>query len=83
MVGERRIVVVNGNQWWPSTKSNRKKQSSQWKKTIRLPSNADEIVAMVDGAIVERGPHSELLENDNVYASQWSIQTGELGTSEA
>ncbi len=48
--------------------------------TIR---NADEIVAMVDGAIVERGPHSELLENDNVYASQWSIQTGELGTSEA
>ena len=48
--------------------------------TIR---NADEIVAMGDGAIVERGPHSELLENDNVYASQWSIQTGELGTSEA
>ena len=48
--------------------------------TIR---NADEIVAMVDGAIVERGPHSELLENDNVYASQWSIQTGELGASEA
>jgi ATP-binding cassette subfamily B protein len=44
--------------------------------TIR---NADEIVAMVDGAIVERGVHNELLSNDNVYASQWSIQTGELG----
>ena len=44
--------------------------------TIR---NADEIVAMVDGAIVERGNHNELLSNDNVYASQWSIQTGELG----
>jgi len=43
--------------------------------TIR---NADEIVAMVDGAIVERGSHNELIENDNVYASQWSIQTGEL-----
>lgn len=48
--------------------------------TIR---NADEIVAMVDGAIVERGTHRQLIENDNVYASQWSIQTGELGASEA
>ncbi|MCH1591932.1 MAG: hypothetical protein L7R66_02955, partial [Candidatus Thalassarchaeaceae archaeon] len=45
--------------------------------TIR---NADEIIAMVDGAIVERGNHEELLSNDNVYASQWSIQTGELDT---
>ena len=43
--------------------------------TIR---NADEIVAIVDGAIVERGAHRELLENGNVYASQWSIQTGEI-----
>ncbi len=43
--------------------------------TIR---NADEIIAMVDGAIVERGKHEELLSNENVYASQWSIQTGEL-----
>ncbi len=43
--------------------------------TIR---NADEIVAMVDGAIVERGTHRELVENGNVYASQWSIQTGEI-----
>ena len=48
--------------------------------TIR---NADEIIAMVDGAIVERGSHAELLANDNVYASQWSIQTGEIGVSEA
>lgn len=46
--------------------------------TIR---NADEIVALVDGAIVERGSHIKLIENDNVYASQWSIQTGELGSS--
>ena len=44
--------------------------------TIR---NANEIVAMVDGAIVERGKHEDLLSNENVYASQWSIQTGELG----
>ena len=43
--------------------------------TIR---NADEIISMVDGAIVERGSHQELLENDSVYASQWAIQTGEI-----
>ena len=48
--------------------------------TIR---NADEIIAMVDGAIVERGIHRELLSNDAVYASQWLIQTGELGAAEA
>ena len=48
--------------------------------TIR---NADEIIAMVDGAIVERGSHAKLLANDNVYASQWSIQTGELDATEA
>ena len=47
--------------------------------TIR---NADEIIAMVDGAIVERGTHKELLSNENVYASQWSIQTGELDSTE-
>ena len=43
--------------------------------TIR---NADEIISMVDGAIVERGSHQELLDNDSVYASQWAIQTGEI-----
>ncbi len=48
--------------------------------TIR---NADEIIAMVDGAIVERGIHRELLSNNAVYASQWLIQTGELGSAEA
>ena len=47
--------------------------------TIR---NADEIIAMVDGAIVERGTHEELIASKNVYASQWSIQTGELGSAE-
>ncbi len=43
--------------------------------TIR---NADEILAMVDGVIVERGLHEKLIEAENVYASQWRIQTGEL-----
>ena len=43
--------------------------------TIR---NAEEIISMVDGAIVERGTHQELLANDSVYASQWAIQTGQI-----
>jgi len=42
--------------------------------TIR---NADEILSMVDGSVVERGTHDELVANDGVYASQWAIQTGE------
>ena len=44
--------------------------------TIR---NADEILAMVDGAIVERGQHDALLDINGVYASQWTIQTGDMG----
>jgi len=43
--------------------------------TIR---NSDEIIALVDGSIVERGTHDQLVSNNNVYASQWSIQTGEI-----
>jgi ATP-binding cassette subfamily B protein len=43
--------------------------------TIR---NADEIISMVDGVIVERGTHAELISNKSVYASQWAIQTGEI-----
>ena len=41
-------------------------------------SNSYEIIALVDGVIVERGTHNDLVENNNVYASQWSIQTGEF-----
>ena len=43
--------------------------------TIR---NADEIISMLDGAVVERGTHAKLVENNGVYASQWAIQTGTL-----
>ena len=43
--------------------------------TIR---NADEILAMVDGAVVERGQHDVLIASDGVYASQWLIQTGDM-----
>ena len=43
--------------------------------TIR---NANEILSMVDGAVVERGTHDILVANDGVYSSQWAIQTGAL-----
>jgi ATP-binding cassette subfamily B protein len=43
--------------------------------TIR---NADEILSMVDGVVVERGTHDQLVTNDGVYSSQWAIQTGSL-----
>jgi len=46
--------------------------------TIR---NASEILAMVDGAVVERGTHEALLSNDGVYSSQWNIQTGSMAES--
>jgi ATP-binding cassette subfamily B protein len=43
--------------------------------TIR---NADEILSMVDGAVVERGTHDTLVEAGGVYSSQWTIQTGDM-----
>ncbi len=43
--------------------------------TIR---NADEIISMVDGAVVERGMHSELVDAGGVYSNQWAIQTGDM-----
>ena len=43
--------------------------------TIR---NANEILSLVDGVVVERGTHVELIESNGVYQSQWQIQTGEL-----
>ena len=33
---------------------------------------------MVDGAIVERGVHDDLIASGGVYASQWTIQTGDM-----
>ena len=47
--------------------------------TIR---NADEILSMVDGAVVERGKHTELISASGVYASQWAIQTGDISSDD-
>ena len=42
--------------------------------TIR---NADRIVVLENGTIVEDGRHEQLLEEDGLYERLWSVQTGE------
>jgi len=37
--------------------------------------NADEILVLEMGNIIERGSHSDLLENNGRYAEMWRIQT--------
>ena len=38
-------------------------------------SQADKIIVVDDGKIVEEGRHSELLEKNSLYASLWERQT--------
>jgi ATP-binding cassette subfamily B protein len=40
--------------------------------------DADEIVVLEGGQIVERGTHEELLDNDDLYAHLWGVQAGEI-----
>ncbi len=37
---------------------------------------ADEIMVLVDGCVVERGSHDRLVEQDGVYAGLWNVQSG-------
>jgi ATP-binding cassette subfamily B protein len=37
----------------------------------------DEIVVVVDGIIVERGTHAELVTAGGVYAGLWQVQSGD------
>jgi ATP-binding cassette subfamily B protein len=41
--------------------------------------DADTILVLDDGEIVERGSHEELLTEDGLYANLWRVQVGEVG----
>lgn len=43
--------------------------------TIR---NADQILVMVDGVVVERGDHDALVARGGVYADLWTVQSGQV-----
>ncbi|MFB6269221.1 MAG: ABC transporter ATP-binding protein [Halobacterium sp.] len=40
--------------------------------------DADKIVVLEDGKIVERGTHEELLAEQGLYANLWGVQAGEI-----
>jgi ATP-binding cassette subfamily B protein len=40
--------------------------------------DADKILVIEDGNIVEQGQHDELLENGQLYANLWHVQTGDI-----
>jgi ATP-binding cassette subfamily B protein len=43
--------------------------------------DADRILVVDDGQIVERGTHDELLDDDGLYATLWGVQAGTVDVS--
>ncbi|WP_121822404.1 ABC transporter ATP-binding protein [Halostella salina] len=41
--------------------------------------DADTILVVEDGEIVERGSHDELIDADGLYSNLWRVQAGEIG----
>jgi ATP-binding cassette subfamily B protein len=40
--------------------------------------DADEILVLEDGAVVERGTHDELVARGGLYAKLWGVQAGQI-----
>ncbi|MFB6170231.1 MAG: ABC transporter ATP-binding protein, partial [Haloarculaceae archaeon] len=40
--------------------------------------DADTILVLEDGAVVERGTHEDLIDRDGLYANLWGVQAGEI-----
>ncbi|WP_340100093.1 ABC transporter ATP-binding protein [Salinibaculum salinum] len=40
--------------------------------------DADQIIVLDDGRVVERGTHDALLDEDGLYANLWAVQAGEI-----
>jgi ATP-binding cassette subfamily B protein len=40
--------------------------------------DADQIVVVEGGQVVERGTHDDLIDEDGLYAHLWGVQAGEI-----
>ncbi len=40
--------------------------------------DAETILVLEDGRVVERGPHEQLIDTDGLYAHLWGVQAGEI-----
>ena len=75
IIGAEEALATNATRGKSNTAHYVFNNGSKQSVTIR---NADEILSMVDGAVVERGTHDSLVDAGGVYSSQWTIQTGDM-----